>query len=388
MKKVLYIHQYFKTPDEDGAIRSYHISKSMANRGFQVEMITAHNHSQYEQKIIDGIHIHYLPVSYSNEYSSSQRYRSFFKFVFLAIRLVNKLPKSDIVFATSTPLTVGLIALYLKRIKGIPYVFEVRDLWPEAPIQMRIIKSPIVKYVAQYLEKSIYKNASRIVALSPGIQSGVLSVHKNADVELIPNMADIDFFQENPQQVNHKKEFVIGYFGAFGAANHLEYILKIASECQKLNLPIKFILVGDGAKKSSLINLSSEMKLNNVKFHSTQNRLQIKESMKDVDACFTSFLKIPILETNSPNKFFDGLAAGKLSIVNTNGWLRELVEHHGCGFYIDPDKPEKFPEHIFPFIENKELLISFQENALNLAYAEFSKEKLVNKVCGLVEPTL
>ena len=106
--------------------------------------------------------------------------------------------------------------------------------------------------------------------------------------------------------------------------------------------------------------------------------------MKDVDACFTSFLAIPILETNSPNKFFDGLAAGKLSIVNTKGWLSELVEQNNCGVYVDPTKPEKFPLLIEPFIQDKNLLISCQKNALQFGKAKFSKDKLVREVCDLV----
>ena len=184
MKRVVYIHQYFKTPEEGGAIRSYHISKGMVDQGIHVEMITSYNKEKYEQKMIGGIRVHYLPINYSNELSSTKRYIAFFKFVWAAIKLAQKLPKPDLYYATSTPLTVGIIALWMKWTRHIPYIFEVRDLWPEAPIQFGIIKSPLLKFLSLKLEKLIYKNAHRIIALSPGIEKGILNKFEKAIVIL------------------------------------------------------------------------------------------------------------------------------------------------------------------------------------------------------------
>lgn len=398
MIKVIYIHQYFKTPDEGGAIRSYHISKGMVDRGIAVEMITSHNREKYEQKMIDGIHVHYLPIHYSNKLSSIKRYISFFKFVWAVIRIAQKLPKPDVYYTTSTPLTVGIIALWMKWTRHVPYIFEVRDLWPEAPIQFGIIKSALIKFLSLKLEKLIYKNARNIVALSPGIEKGILNKIEKASISMIPNMADIDFFQEkaclsgrqaskihDPPVGGHVNEdFIIGYFGAFGLANKLEYILDVAKECQQKNLPVAFRLIGDGATKSKIKRKAIDMNLNNVETLSHRSRAEIKTLLENTDACFTSFFNIPIFETNSPNKFFDGLAAEKLSIVNTKGWLRELVEQNSCGFYVDPNKPEEFPLLIEPFVKNRILLKTYQENALKLGKTRFSKEMLVQEVCDLV----
>ncbi len=351
-----------------------------------VDMITSHNKSSYELKTIDGIHVHYLPIKYSNKLTFTNRYFSFLKFVIVAIKLIYKLPKPDLCYATSTPLTIGIIALWLKWIKNISYIFEVRDLWPEAPIQLRIIKSPISKYIYRRLEKIIYRNANKIVALSPGIEHGILQKCPKAKIPIVPNMADINFYSGINIEPQENKKFTIGYFGTFGMANHLEYVLQIAFECQILKLPILFMLVGDGAKKKSLILKANKTKLKNIQFLPHQRREEIRVLLNKTDACFTSFLDIPILKTNSPNKFFDGLAAGKLSIINTKGWLRELVEKNECGFYFDPKKPEAFPALIKPFIEDKKLLESYKSNGLKLAKSEFSKDILVEKVCSLIQP--
>lgn len=384
LKKVVYIHQYFKIPEEGGAIRSYYISKGMVDHGIEVELITSHNKANYEQKNIDGIRVHYLPIHYSNYDSFSKRYVAFFKFAFAAIRLSKKLPTPDLYYVTSTPLTVGIIALWVKWTQKIPYIFEVRDLWPEAPIQMGILKSSLLKYLTIKLEKTIYKQADKIIALSPGIEKGIINKFEKANTSMIPNMADIDFFQKNSPDISVKKELVIGYFGTFGIANNLEYILDVAMECQQANLPVAFKLIGDGVRKKHIELKAIQMNLHNVDFLPHQNRSDIRGLLQQIDACFTCFLNIPILETNSPNKFFDGLASGKLNIVNTQGWLKELVEENKCGFYTDSAKPENFPLLIEPFIRDKNLLKSYQKNSLQLGKTMFSREKLVDEVCLLV----
>lgn len=382
MKKVCYIHQYFKTPEEGGALRSYYIARAMVGRGIQIEMITSHNQSKYKFVAIDGINVHYLPVKYSNDFSFRKRYLAFIIFAWQAIILTSKLQKLNLVFATSTPLTVGIVALWLKWTKKIPYFFEVRDLWPEAPFQLKIIKSRFLKQILKKLEYLIYKNSTRVFALSPGIKQGVLNSYRNAQVSMIPNMADLDFFEYNQYNIHDKKEFVIGYFGAFGFANNIQFIINLIEECQTAYHKIKFILVGDGSQKNNLMNSVSKFK--NVSILPHQNRSDTRKLMVEVDACLTSFLEFPILSTNSPNKFFDGLAAGKLSIVNTNGWLKEFCESYNCGIYIDPKKPERFPDLILPFLEDRNLLHNYQLNAKRLAKEKFSKDLLSKEVCNLI----
>jgi glycosyltransferase involved in cell wall biosynthesis len=384
MKKLIYIHQYFKTPDEGGAIRSYYIAKELVKRSFQVDIITSHSKSKYEFKLVDGIYVHYLPVSYMFDLSFTQRYIAFIKFTFAAIRYLNKLNKPDLLYVTSTPLTVGLAALWMKWTKRIPYIFEVRDLWPAAPIQLKILKNKFLIYVAELIEKVIYKNALKIIALSPGIESGILDKYPGARISIIPNMADLDLYYDGHEKNHLKKVFAIGYFGAIGLTNNINFILELAKECQNSHLPVIFKIAGEGMTKKDFQQKSINMQLHNVEIYPLMNRFELKKMMNAVDACLTSFLKIPILETNSPNKFFDGLAAGKLSIVNTKGWLKNLVEENKCGVYIDPDEVHKFPELIQPFIKDRILLKTWQKNAFSLAKNKFSKDKLTGEVCDLI----
>jgi len=195
--KVLYLHQYFRKPNNGGAIRSYYLSKAVVDNKVDVEIVTSHNNDNYRFKIIDGIKVHFLPVKYDNRFSTFRRKISFMLFSIRSYFFIRKNIKNvTVCYATSTPLTIGITALLLKKFHSIPFHFEVRDLWPEAPIQLNIIQNPIVKKLLYWLEKTIYSSADKIITLSPGMTKGVEKYGLNKKIELIPNISDCDYFQK------------------------------------------------------------------------------------------------------------------------------------------------------------------------------------------------
>ena len=389
--KILYLHQYFLTPEQGGAIRSYHLAKALVEDGHEVEMITSHNSHGYEFKNIEGIKVHYLPVYYENNLKFIGRLLSFIKFIYRAYLKAASIKNIDLCYATSTPLTIGIVALWLKRIHKIPFYFEVRDLWPEAPIQMGTIKNYFVKKYLFYLEKKIYKKASLLIALSPGIKEGIQKKVPKKTIQLIPNFSDCIFF--HPEEKNSALEdkfnlhgkFVISYFGALGKANHLDYLIDAAYELFKVkNESIHFIIAGKGAELNAIKEKAKTLELTNISFIGFINKSNLHEMLNITDAIYISFANKPILETNSPNKFFDGLASGKLCICNTRGWIKELIEKNECGFYYNPEKPLDFIDKIIPYTNDMNLLNLSQLNARRLAEREFSKEIMVEKLLTLI----
>ncbi|MTI30594.1 glycosyltransferase family 4 protein, partial [Xanthovirga aplysinae] len=363
---ILYLHQYFKTPQEGGAIRSFYLAKGLVNNGYRVSMVSSHNENKYVQKNIEGIEVHYLPVYYDNKLGFYGRIYAFLKFIFLACQLIGKISKSDKVnkiYATSTPLTIGLVALWAKKIYKLTYFFEVRDLWPEAPIQLRFIRNPSLKKLLYGLESTIYNHADKIVALSPGIKQYIKRIVPEKEITLIPNMSDCEFFKQEEKQealevkYQVRNKFVVSYFGAAGEVNHLEYVLDAAKQCVKL--PIHFLITAEGSELSRIKELAKSMKLKNLSFFPYKNKSGIKEVLNVTDAVYISFANFPILETNSPNKFFDGLSSGKLLIVNSKGWTKNIVINRNCGFYHNPNT-ESFSNAILPFLLDKDLLSEHQ----------------------------
>lgn len=380
--KIVYIHQYFKTPEEGGAIRSYYIARALVKAGCEVDMVTAHNSKEYVRKDIDGIKTHYLPVFYDNSFGFYKRIYAFVKFIIVTIKYARRI-KADYCYATSTPLTVGIVALYLKFRNKTPFYFEVRDLWPEAPVALGFLKNPIAIKLALWLEKKIYQQAEKIICLSPGIENSIKKRFLHIDTLRIPNMSDCHYFYPEEKQTmtlkkfNIKKEdFVIGYFGALGKVNHLDYLLASAKICQERKMPVKFFIAGKGARAQHLQQLVRELELSNVKFTGHLNRAEVKELLNVTDAAYISFLNQRILQTNSPNKFFDAIAAGKIVITNTQGWIKELVDENDCGFYADPENPEELADKLTPFLLDPALLKGTQGKARKLAENRFSKEIL------------
>ncbi len=391
--KIIYLHQYFKTPEEGGPIRSYYLAKGLANHGLEVEMITAHNKPLKVIKEVEGIRVHYLPVHYDNSLGFKQRVISFLKFMYLAVDEAAAIRGGDLCYATSTPLTIGLAAIKIKEKFSIPYYFEVRDLWPEAPIQMGAIRNPWMLRYTRDLEQRIYDQAEKIIALSPGIHENIVKKASGKQVALIPNMSDVNFFEPQKKHpyfedvFRTKNKFVVSYFGAIGKANHLEYLLDIARASLEKQLPVKFLVVGDGAEKNRLEKLGHDRKLSNVDFLPFMNKNELRELLNVTDAAYISFANKPILETNSPNKFFDALASGKLVVTNTKGWIRELAEVNQCGFYTDPETPSDFAEKINPFINDKIMLSRFQQNARKLGEVQFSRQQQVSELIHVLTDT-
>ncbi len=383
--RIFYIHQYFKTPEEGGAIRSWYLSRALAEQGIQVEVITAHSEKRYEKKEVDGVTVHYLFVPYDNGYGFIRRIRAFVTFVNRAVKLMRQMDSPDLCYASSTPLTVGLIARWLKKHRKVPYYFEVRDLWPQAPVEMGYFRDPLSRGIVRYMEKWIYNGAEKIICLSPGIQERIRKIVPGKEVDLIPNMSDTNYFKPARHKANFsQRTLTVSYFGALGPVNHLEFLLGAAEASLHLHLPLHFNIAGTGSRLKALKRIAKEKQLSNVTFVGFLDRAGVRELLENTDIVYVSFKNIPVLETNSPNKFFDALAAGKMCVVNTKGWIADLLEVNQAGFYTDPLNPHDFIHKIKPFIQNPSLLEKYQQNARLLAVEKFSRGALSKAFCQII----
>jgi glycosyltransferase involved in cell wall biosynthesis len=359
--------------------------------GHTIVVITGANTGESSLTEEDGHPVHRLPVPYRNEFGFLRRLWSFYRFARMSEALALQLGSFDLCYAVSTPLTTGWAALRLKKKTGLPFFFEVGDLWPDAPIALGVIRNPLLKRWLYRIERSIYREAERIVALSPPIADTVRNRIPGKEVLVIPNIADTDYFVPTSKPSDllwHYQadgKFVITYAGALGWANGLERVVECAEECQKVKLPVLFLLVGEGSQEEPVKKLISRRGLRNIRVLPFCNRDGVRELLSITDAVFVSFRSEPILETGSPHKFFDGLAAGKLVVLNFGGWLEKLVEEHQCGLRVS--EPRQFASAIRPFIEDPERLAAAQRSARNLAEDLFCYDTLSRKLAPVVSPS-
>lgn len=379
--KVLILHQYFNTPETGGPLRSYYLAKALVDEGLRPVVITTHNGNDFRVEDVEGIEVHYLPIPYSNSFGFLKRIASFLKFVFSIVREAGKFKEYDVCYAISTPLTIGLAAVWIQWRYKIPYIFEVGDLWPEAPIQVGIIKNPLLKKILYRLETFIYKRAKSIVALSEAIREAIAVKMPGKPIDVIPNMADTHFYtpeEKNPaleKKFGVEGKFVLSYIGTFGLANGLEQMLACAKEVAS-EATYHFILCGDGARRNTLLQEAGRLKLSNVSFIPMQNRSGVKEILNVTDAAFISYQPLPVLETGSPNKYFDALAAGKMIVVNFKGWIKDEIEAQACGLYVDPSNPGDFIKkfkHNFRSAQQNSRLLAEKRYARNTVCSEWVK---------------
>ena len=380
--KVLILHQHFNIPEKGGALRSYYLAKALSDRGIQTVVITAHNEPAYRHQDVEGVEVHYLPVPYDNKFGFTGRSISFLKFAWKSARLACQLPGINVCYAVSVPLTVGLAAQWIKRRRGIPFLFEVGDLWPDAPIEMGFVTNYFLRQFLYGLEKRIYRRADSIVVLSTAIQAVVEKKMSGKATHLIPNMADVDFYKPVSKEARLEKKFnvdgkfVVTYAGAVGVANGLDYVLECAHQSWKANLQVQFLLCGDGALLDRLRADALRLGLPNLSFTGFLNREDVRDVLAVTDAVMVCYKTMPVLETGSPNKYFDGLAAGKLIVINFGGWIKKEIEENRCGIAVDPHEPGNFVKKIKPFLEDRSLLKQYQEAARRLGEGKYSRVML------------
>ena len=383
--KVLILHQHFKTPQTGGAIRSWYLAKGLLEHGHIPVVITSHNEREYFHTTVDGIEVHYLPVAYDNSFDYYKRSVSFIRFVIRSIQVAARINDVDRIYAISVPLTIAFVARWTSFRKRIPYIFEVGDLWPDAPIEMGFIRNPLMKSMLFSLERTAYRKAEAVVALSEPIRDSIRKKVPEATVTTIPNMADCEFYKpgQKDRDIEMKfgvqEKFVVSYIGATGLANGLDYFLECANVARKAALPVHFIMCGTGALLERLKGSAKQLGLQNITFTGFVDREGVRGILNITDAVFVCYKDVPVLETGSPNKFFDGLAAGKLIVINFGGWIKREIEQHHCGVMISKSDPTDFIRKIRTFISDPELLKEYQAAARTLAEHKYDRKKLVRE---------
>lgn len=392
--RIAYLHQYFNTPDMSGGTRSYEMARRLVARGHQVNMVTSWRVNDSRRGWFEteeaGIRVHWLPVPYSNHMSYPQRIRAFLRFAWGAARRAASLP-ADVVFATSTPLTIALPAVYAARRRKVPMVFEVRDLWPELPIAVGAIKHPALIALARWLERFAYRHSAQIVSLSPGMKEGVVQAGYPAErVHVIPNSADLELFTvsaDKAKAFRWKFEWLqdrplVVYAGTLGRINGVDYLARLAAAVQPLNPDIRFLVIGDGAEQEKVLTTAQQMGVYGRNFFMLPSmpKSQMPTVLAASDIATSVVINLPELWANSANKFFDALAAGKPVAINHLGWQADLLRETGAGIVLDASDVHKAAAELIDFIQDKRRLATAGIAARRLAEERFDRDHLAKQL--------
>ncbi len=400
--KVLYFHQHFSTPKGATGIRSYEMACRLVARGHQVTMVCgSYGGGQTglespfvggkRQGMVDGIEIIEFDLAYSNSDGLFVRALSFLKFAVRSIGIALT-ERYDLVFATTTPLTAGIPGIFARWFRNKPFIFEVRDLWPELPKAMGVIRNPVILAAMSFLEWASYRSAHRLIGLSPGIVKGIAHRGVAHDrIEMIPNGCDLDIFNTHaepwlPAGVD-KSHLVAVFAGTHGVANNLDAVLDAARELKlRKRDDIRLVLIGQGKLKPALQKRPAQEHLDNVIFHDPVNKARLSGLMASADLGLQILANVPAFYYGtSPNKFFDYIASGLPVLNNYPGWLAEMIAKENCGFVVPPDDAALFADALIQAADDRDDLLEKGARGRELAVREFDRRKLADRFVDWLE---
>lgn len=356
--KILYLCQVFEVGNDAGSERHFYFCKYAVRHGHTATAITSNvdyknaktrieDREGTIKRIVDGVNIYYV-YSYANFRGSFlKRVYYYLTYFFSTIIQAFKIDKPDIIYAVSTPLTVGLLGYIISRLRGIPFVFEVTDLWPEAAVECGVVKNKWLIKIVNWLAMFCYRKSAHIVGLGNGICKGIIA--KGIDskkVSLITNGVDLSLFENTSidksirlkirAEYGFEDKFVVMYMGAHGAYNSLGTIID-AALLLKDDPRFLFVLIGDGDEKPKLQKRIPDHDLDNVRFLPPMPRVDSPGMLSAADAFALPNRKGDFFAGNLPNKLFDFLASSRPVVVTGSGETPDLVIKAGAGKCMPPE---------------------------------------------------
>ncbi len=395
---ILLIHQAFAALDEPGGTRHHELARHLVRQGHQVTVIaspvsylTGDETGMRVRKQTDD-----LGVTIIRSYTLPALHRSFiwrvFSFLsFMISSFINGLfvRKVDLVWGTTPPIFQGPTAWLLARLKGCPFLLEVRDLWPAFAVAVGVLKNKCLIRLSEWLERFLYRHADQVIVNSPGYISHVQS-HGAEHVTLIPNGADPDMFDPDAKGLDFRQEhgleghFVVLYAGAHGMSNDLDVVLE-AAQLLLEEPSIQIVLLGSGKEKPRLVAEAEERRLSNIHFLPPVPKSAMKTALAASDACLAILKPIELYKTTYPNKVFDYMAAGRPVILAIEGVIKEVVEEAQAGIAVPPGNPDELASAIRHLAENPEICREMGMNGRRTIETEFSRVELADKFTALLE---
>ncbi|MDR6555733.1 glycosyltransferase involved in cell wall biosynthesis [Arthrobacter pascens] len=389
--KVVYLHQYFNTADSAGGTRSYEFARRLVRDGHEVHIVTTDRSGAKGKKLwhmseVEGIRVHSINQPYNNSMNARARIMAFLGFAIRASKLSRDL-RGDLVFATSTPLTIVIPALAATLGRRTPMVMEVRDLWPTVPIALGFLENPVLRFLAKTLERVAYRSSSKIIALSQGMAEGVFSTGiSHSKVSVIPNLSDTGRFAKGKADpakftMHHpelqSRPFVL-YAGTFGRVNGVEFMVRLANEYRKLDSNLAFVAIGDGAEREHVVNIAHDLGVLNRNFFVLDPvpKKEMPDLLAAAVACSSWVIPVKELEANSANKIFDAFAAAKPVIINYGGWQQVLLHTSGAGLSLSSTDAKAAAQSLHSNLTDESWLASASEASEKLGRSVFEVELL------------
>jgi len=395
---ILLIHQAFAALDEPGGTRHHELARYLRQQGYQVTIIaspvsylTGSNKKNRGRKQTDD-----LGVTIIRSFTLPALHRSFIWRVlsflsFMASSFINGLfiRKVDLIWGTTPPIFQGPTAWLLAKLKGVPFLLEVRDLWPAFAVAVGVLKNKTLIRLSEWLERFLYRHADRVMVNSPGFINHV-KARGAGEVALIPNGADTEMFDPADDGSSFRErfqladKFVVLYAGAHGLSNDLDVVLE-AAERLKLDQNVRIVLLGSGKEKPRLQQEARDKALDNVLFLPPVPKVEMRAALAAANVCLAILKPVELYKTTYPNKVFDYMAAGNPVLLAIDGVIRQVVEEAEAGIAVPPGDPAAIAEAIHELTLNPVKCRKMGMNGRKLIESRFRRSDLANEFITLLE---
>lgn len=397
---ILLIHQAFASLDEAGGTRHHELARHLVMCGHRVTIISSPvsyltgavsgaTRWVERQEDLPGISILRTYTYPALHKSFVHRVLSFLSFMFSSFWVGLGVRQVDLVWGTSPPIFQAVTAWLLARLKRVPFLMEVRDLWPAFAVAVGVLKNPLLIRLSQGLERFLYRHADRVMVNSPGYIEHV--TQRGARwVELVPNGADPSMFdpdgrgEELRAELALKGQFVVTYAGAHGLSNDLGVVLDAANLLRE-RADIRFLFVGAGKEKAALQRKAQAMELPNVNFYPPVPKTGMSQVIAASDACVAILKPLELYKTTYPNKVFDYMAAGRPVVLAIDGVIRGVVEAADAGLFAQPGDPAALARAVLALADDPEAARAMGCKGRRAIEQKFNREKLAEQLRLVLE---
>jgi len=405
--KILLITEYFPPEIGAGSNRAFELSKRWIEKGASVTVITGfpdypdgvipeeYKNYKFLQEEYQGINVIRTYTVAAPNRGFLKRVISFSSFMFSSIIQGTKASsKQDILIATSPPFSVGIAGYMISRLKRIPFVFEVRDLWPESIIQLGQLKNKFIIKVLESIERFLYKKSMHIVPVAEsttavlkkkGISKSKITVIKNGVNlnEVIPQQED----GELRLKLGLNRKTIVTYIGTLGLSHALDRVLETAN-LLSYKKEVGFLIIGDGAERENLLKKSQQFDLQNVCFIKKVEKEKIASYYSISDILLVPLKDLPIFKKVIPSKLFEIMAFEKPILISVDGEARSVVESANSGIYVNPEDPNDLKEKILFLAENCDLVAALGRNGRVFVEKYFDRQKLADDYLDLLSSVI
>lgn len=385
------------------ATRTYEHCRQWVNDGHNVTVVTcAPNHPQgriyegyrnrvFQRETIDGISVVRVWTFVTANEGFFKRTLNYLSYMCSAILVSLLLPKSEVVLSTSPQFFNGLAGYFVSRLLRIPWILEIRDLWPESIVAVGAIRNSIIIKMLEWVERFAYRKADRIVPVTDAFRTYMLGKGIEAD-KIVVVKNGVDLTRYTPlnetgslvEELGVKGKFVVSYFGTHGMAHHLETILHAAQRL-RTSKNVLFLMVGDGAERQALVRMRDTMALDNVMMLEQQPKSRMRELWALSNVSLVLLKKSDLFKTVIPSKIFESLAMAKPIILGVEGESAEIIRTAQAGICIEPEQADDLAAGVLELSQNPALCQQLGRNGRTYVVEHFDRTVLARALSSLIE---